>query len=408
MNIIRLTIQKIFNKKKEIFAYELLFKDSSDRETGLSDSVRGTSQLIMSTITSPELDKLLGKRSLGFVDIDELVLSKGILDVLDKDRFVLNIHENIKLDDNIINKIIQYKKRGFMVSLERFDSSADMINKFVRLFNFIDIIKMDVALSEPENLEKVMKKFEGTRVQLLAQNIETKEDYNKCQELGFSLFQGYYLDKPQVIEIVGPKEAAQFVILQLIKIIKDDNTANEKLELFLKQQADLSFKLIQFFNTSEKLNTKVESLTQVINLMGRQKLLRWLMVYLYSELSRNIASKTLLDLAIKRAESMEAEASPKNKDKAYLAGMFSLLSSIFETNIKELMTHINMDSDITSLVLDRKGIFAGSLMRAEQAEKEYLRKIMLANFDKLDTTDLVNTLECGGVDIDKNKIGENK
>lgn len=408
MNIIRLSIQKIFNRKNEVFAYELLFKDSSDKDTGLSDSVRGTAQLIMSSITSPKLDKLLGKRSLGFVNIDEVVLSKGILDVLDKDRFVLNIHENIKLDDDIINKIIQYKKRGFMLSLERFDSSADMINKFVRLFNFIDIIKMDVALSHPENLQKVMKKFEGTRIQLLAQNIETKEDYQKCQEQGFHLFQGYYLDKPQMIEIVGPKEAAQFVILQLIKIIKDDNSANEKLELFLKQQADLSFKLIQFFNTSEKLNTKVESLTQVINLMGRQKLLRWLMVYLYSELSKNLASKTLLELAIKRAESMEADASQKNKDKAYLAGMFSLLGSIFETNIKELMTHINMDSDITSLVLERKGIFAGSLMRAEQAEKEYLRKIMIANFDKLDTTDLVTTLECGGVEIDKDKIGENK
>ncbi|MFA6189731.1 MAG: EAL domain-containing protein [Sulfuricurvum sp.] len=404
MNIVRLSIQKIFNRKNEIFAYELLFKDSSDRDTGLSDSVKGTSQLIMSSITSPELDKLLGKRSLGFVNIDEFTLTKGILDVLDKDRFVLNIHEDIKLDDNIINKIIQYKKRGFMLSLERFDSSADMINKFVRLFNFIDIIKMDVVLSQPENLEKVMKKFEGSRIQLLAQNIETKEDYKKYQELGFHLFQGYYLDRPQVIEIVGPKEAAQFVILQLIKIIKEDNTANEQLELFLKQQADLSFKLIQFFNNSEKLNTKVESLTQVINLMGRQKLLRWLMVYLYSELSRNLASKTLLDLAIKRAESMEAEASQKNKDKAYLAGMFSLLGSIFETNIKELMNHIKMDSDITSLVLEKKGIFAGSLMRAEQAEKEYLRKIMIANFDKLYTTDLVNTLECGGIEIDKDKI----
>lgn len=291
-----------------------------------------------------------------------------------------------------------------MLSLERFDSSAEMLHKFRQLFNFIDIIKMDIALSQPENLEKVIKKFEGTRIQLLAQNIESKEDYKKCQELGFGLFQGYYLDRPDEIEIVGPKEAAQFVILQLIKIIKEDNTANEKLELFLKKQADLSFKLIQFFNNSEKLNTKVESLTQVINLMGRQKLLRWLMVYLYSELSRNPASKTLLDLAIKRAESMEAEASEKNKDKAYLAGMFSLLSSIFETNIKELMTHINMDSDITSLILQKKGIFAGSLMRAEQAEKEYLRKIMIANFDKLYTTDLVNTLEGGGIEIDKDKI----
>ncbi len=408
MNIIHLSVQKIFNNKHQIFAYELLFKDSSNRDTGLTDSVRGTSQLVMSSITSTELDKLLGKRSLGFINIDEFTLTKGILDVLDKDRFVLNIHEDIKLDDTIINKIIQYKKRGFMLSLERFDSSAAMINKFKQLFNFIDIIKMDVALSQPENLEKVMKKFEGTRIQLLAQNIETKEDYKKCQELGFHLFQGYYLDRPDVIEIIGPKEAAQFIILQLINIIKEDNTANEKLEHFLKKQADLSYKLIQFFNNSEKLNVKVESLTQVINLMGRQKLLRWLMLYLYSELSKNPASKTLLELAIKRAESMEADASPQNKDKAYLAGMFSLLSSIFETNIRDLMNHISMDSDITSLVLDKKGIFAGSLIRAEQAEKEYLRKIMIANFDKLYTTDLVNTLECGGIPIDKNKIGDKK
>ncbi len=404
MNIMHLSKQKIFNRKNEVFAYELLFKDGSNRYTGLSDSVKETSRLIMSSITSPELDKLLGKSTLAFINIDEKTLTKGILDILDKDRFVLNILEDIKLDDIILNKIIQYKKRGFMLSLERFDSSAEMLHKFRQLFNFIDIIKMDIALSQPENLEKVIKKFEGTRIQLLAQNIESKEDYKKCQELGFGLFQGYYLDRPDEIEIVGPKEAAQFVILQLIKIIKEDNTANEKLELFLKKQADLSFKLIQFFNNSEKLNTKVESLTQVINLMGRQKLLRWLMVYLYSELSRNPASKTLLDLAIKRAESMEAEASEKNKDKAYLAGMFSLLSSIFETNIKELMTHINMDSDITSLILQKKGIFAGSLMRAEQAEKEYLRKIMIANFDKLYTTDLVNTLEGGGIEIDKDKI----
>lgn len=404
MNIMRLSKQKIFNQKHDVFAYELLFKDMSDRFAGLSDSVKETSQLIMSTITNPELDKLLGKKALVFINIDEATLAKGILDILDKDRFVLNILEDIRLDPTTLNKIIQYKKRGFMISLERFDSSAEMLHKFRQLFNFIDIIKMDIALSLPENLEKIIKKFEGTRIRLLAQNIESKEDYRKCQELGFEFFQGYYLDRPEVIEIVGPKEAAQFVILQLIKIIKEDNTANEKLELFLKKQADLSFKLIQFFNNSEKLNTKVESLPQVINLMGRQKLLRWLIVYLYSELSRNPASKTLLDLAIKRAESMEAEASDKNKDKAYLAGMFSLLGSIFETNIKELMAHINMDSDITALILHKKGIFAGSLMRAEQAEKEYLRKIMIANFDKLYTTDLVNTLEGGGIEIDKDKI----
>ena len=101
---------------------------------------------------------------------------------------------------------------------------------------------------------------------------------------------------------------------------------------------------------------------------------------------------------------MEEEANPKNKSKAYLAGMFSMLSSIFETDIKDLMNHIKMDKDITSLVLNKKGIFAASLMRAEQAEKEYLKKVMMSNFEKLDTTDLIYTLEDGGIELDKEKF----
>jgi EAL and modified HD-GYP domain-containing signal transduction protein len=138
--------------------------------------------------------------------------------------------------------------------------------------------------------------------------------------------------------------------------------------------------------------------------MGRDKLLRWLLVYLYSETSKNPASKTILALAIKRGERMEAEADARRKDKAYLAGMFSMLSSIFETDIRELMNHIQMDNDITSLVLEKKGPFAPSLIRAEKAEKEYLKQMMLENFEKLHTNDLIYTLEYGGVEIDRSKL----
>ena len=403
MNIVNISKQKILDNKKSLYAYELVFRDSEDEPTGLSSSVKGTSQLIISSISSKKLDKLLGRKTLGFINVDEDTLTKGILDVLDNDRFVLNILGDIDLTDKVVAKIIQYKKRGFRLSLEHFDSSAQMIKKFSRLFNFIDILKMDILLSEPENLEKIMAKFKGGRVKLLAQNIETKDDFTKYLQMGFDYFQGYYLDKPEVIEIIGSKEPAQFIILQLIKIIKNDNTT-EELELFIKKQPDLSFKLVEFFNNSKKLNVKIESLTQVITLMGRNKLLRWLLVYLYSESSKNSASQSILELAIKRAQRMEADARPEHKDKAYLAGMFSMLSSIFETDIKDLMNHIEMDSDITSLVLEKKGIFAGSLMRAEDAEKEYLKKVMLANFEKLNATDLIKTLEYSGVEIDKNKL----
>lgn len=399
MNEISVSKQKIFNKNNKVFSYELVFKDDANNITGFSNSVKETAQLIIGAVSSKELDKLLGRDTLAFVNVDDQTITKGILDVLDKDRFVLNISEDIKLTEEVISKIIQYRKRGFKLSLEHFDSSAVMIKKFHRLFNYIDIIKMDVALSEPENLEMVMNKFKGTRIKLLAQSIETKAEYIKYKEMGFDFFQGYILDKPEIIEISGSKEPAQFIIMQLIKIIKSNNST-EELEFFIKLQPDLSFKLIQFFNKSKKLTVKVKSLTQVITLMGRDKLLRWLMVYLYSEVSKNPASQTMLELAIKRAERMESEADDKYKDKAYLAGMFSMLGSIFETDIKE----VKMDNDITSLVLEKKGIFASSLMRAEKIEKDYLKKIMLANFEKLSTSELIYTLEDGGVEIDKDKI----
>ncbi len=399
MNIIHISKQKIFDTKNHLYAYELTFKNVSNETTSLSTGLKETAQLIMSSITSTELDILLGQKTLAFINVDELTLTRGILDVLDNQRFVLNIMENIDLTDKVVAKIIQYKKRGFTISLENFDSSAQMIVKFKRLFNFIDILKMDVILSEPENLIKVMSKFKDSRVKLLAQNIETREDYQKYLDMGFDYFQGYHLHQPETIEIVASKEPAQFIILQLIKMIKDNETT-EQIESFIKQQPDLSFKLIQFFNNSKNLSVKVESLTQVITLMGREQLLRWLMVYLYSEASTNPASKSILSLAIKRAKRMEADASAQYKDKAYLAGMFSMLSSIFETDVKELMHQVQMDKDITTLVLEKKGIFASSLMRAEEAEKVYLKKMMLKNFEKLKTADLIYTLEYGGIDID--------
>lgn len=403
MNIINLSKQKIFDRNKRVYAYELLFEDSNHETIEFSSNVKEVAQLIMSSITSPELDKLLGRNTLAFVSVDGNTLLKGILDVLDKDRFILNILGDIDLTDKVLSKIIQYKKRGFIFSIDHFDSSIEMITKFSRLFNYIDIIRMDVVLSEPENLEKILAKFKGSRIKLIAENIETQEDYKKYLNMEFDYFQGYYLDKPETMEIIGSKEAAQFTILQLIKIIKGDDST-EKLEFFMKQNPDLSYKLVEFFNKSIKLNVKIESLIQVITLMGRDKLLRWLMVYLYSEVSKNPASKAILELAIKRAEMLESEASALNKDKAYLAGMFSMLSSIFETDIKDLMNNLKMDRDITSLVLENKGIFASSLNKAIIAEKDYLKKMLLANFDKLDTSNLIYTLEDGGIDIDKSKI----
>jgi len=399
---IYISTQKIFDKTKSLYAYDLTFSNSEDEFIDIEDEITKTSKIIMNSLTNSELNKLLGKKTRAFISVNENNLLKGVLDNLDERRFILNISNTIDLNEKVKNKIIQYKKRGFLISIEAFDSSNEMIKKFVNLFNFIDIIKVNTIHLNKSNLLKLVKKFKGTRIKFLAENIENHEDHQYYLSLDFEYFQGWLLDKPKKLKISEDKIPAQIIIINLIRLIKEG--ANSlRLEKEIKKHADLSFKLIEFFNRTEKLNTKIESITQVMSLLGSKKILKWLSLYLYSQINSNTPS-SILDLAIRRAELMEEDASPENKDKAYLAGMLSMISNIFDGNPQELMKQINIDKEINDLIIYKKGIFAGSLIRAEQSEREYLKKIMIANFDKLNIDEILYTLEEGGVDIDKDKI----
>lgn len=395
--------QKILNKSGQLYAHELLFRDNANGITNFPTNLKATAHVLMHSLTNLNLDELLGKNGVAFINVDETVLTSGMLDVLDKDRFTLELLETIDLTDKVLSKIKQYYKRGFTIAIDDFDCSAEMIKKFTPVFKYIKIIKMDVLVAEPHNLKNVMNKLKSTGKLLLAEKVETQAEYNEYVKMGFDLFQGYHLHKPEVIEVDRYKEAAKLTILQLIKIIKEDGDSSE-IEKYIKQQADLSYKLITFLNNHSIVEHKIDSIIQVITLLGRDKLLRWLLIYLYSEASNNPASETILTLAQKRAEAMEEEARLQDKDKAYISGMFSMLDSLFETNIKDVMKNINMDKEITQLVVEKKGKFATSLRKAEEVERDYLKGLICNNFDKINVTDIIYSLEFAGIGIDKNKL----
>ncbi|WP_294913569.1 EAL and HDOD domain-containing protein [Sulfuricurvum sp. UBA5598] len=395
--------QKIFNGDGNVYAYELLFRDTAHGIAEFPGNMKATSHIIVNALTNLNIDQLLGKNGTAFINVDEQMLTSGIIDMLDKKRFILELLETIELSEKVIEKIKLYHKRGYTIAIDDFDCSIGMIKKFAPLIKHIHILKIDVMSAELQNIEAVMSKLRSAGIKFLAEKIETKEEYDKYHSIQFDLFQGYYLHKPEIVEIDGYKEVTHLIILQLIRLIKED-AETTKIEMFIKQRADLSFKLIKFLNNQESFSTPVESITQVITLLGRDKLLRWLLVYLYAEISTNPASEVILQFALNRAERMEEDAHHRDKEKAYLAGMFSLLGALFDTNIKELMNHVKMDSEITRLVIEKKGKFAPSLQKAELMEKEYLRTLIIENFDKLDPIELIYALEYSGVHIDKTKL----
>ena len=165
--------QKIFNVMGKVYAYELLFRDHAHGIKEFPTNMKATSHVIINTVTNVCTNELIGKDGMAFINIDEDVLTSDILDVLDKDRFVLEILETTDLTDKVIAKIKQYHARGFKIVIDEFDCSAEMIKKFTTLFKYIDIIKIDVLISEPENLINVVAKLKKGNPQQTAFNGQT-------------------------------------------------------------------------------------------------------------------------------------------------------------------------------------------------------------------------------------------
>lgn len=393
--------QRIFNRNNNIFAHELLFRDNMYGIKNFPTNIKATSHVLINVLLN--IHEVLNETSIVLINVDEDFLLSGLVDLLDKKKFMLEILETTKLTEKVIAKIKQYHRRGFKFAIDDFDCTPEMIKQFDPVFQYVHLIKIDVIESSPVSLASMVKRLKKLGLKLLAEKIETQEDYERYVKMGFDLFQGYYLHKPETVEVKRGKDLTQFVILNLIKMIKND-ADTKALEKYIKQRSELSLKLIQFLNAQGQFDVEIESIIQVITLLGRDKLLRWLLLYLYSEISDEPISEVILAIALSRATMMEEGASEKDKDKAYLAGMFSMIGAIFDTSNQEVIKGIKLDSDITDLVVKKKGKFLSGLLKAEQKEHVYLKRLCIDNFHKIDPLDILYTLEMNGVDIDLSQL----
>lgn len=393
--------QKIFNRSNKVFAYELLFRDHEHGINNFPTNMKATSHVVANLLTN--INALIKESGIILVNVDEDFLLSGSVELLDKNKFMLEILETTKLRDDVISKIKHYHKKGFKIALDDFDCSAEMIKKFTPIFKYLHLVKIDILDSEPHNFKNVVIKLKKSGLKLLAEKVETKKDYQNCLDMGFDLFQGNYLSRPEIVEIDRKKDVTQYIILNLIKLIKSDGDTNS-IKSYIKHRPELSYKLIRFLNTQVEFDTEIESIVQVITLLGRDKLLRWLLLYLYAEMADDPVSETILTIAIKRAELMENNAPVMEKDKAYTAGLFSMLGALFDVDNKEIIKGINLDKDITDLVVNKKGRYLSSLLKSEKLEQDYMKKLIIANFEKIDPIDIIYTLTLNGIDIDKNKF----
>lgn len=368
--------QPILDSRQEIKGYELLFRSGSANTASVLDGLGATSRVLANVLNNMGTNELLGGK-LGFINIDEKFLTQNMQEILPKKDFVLEILETSIISEELVRVLREMKKNGYLFALDDFVFKNANIEYFRPLFDIVNYVKIDVRLNDPETVKQKVGLFKQYRVQLLAEKVETMEEFEFYKGLGFHFFQGFFFAKPIILQ--GKKiDPAKYSVIEVLQQIQKDQDINI-LENTFKKYPDLTINLLKFINSAAiAARSKITSVRQAIALLGYRKLMSWLIMLAYATAGDGQSARNPLFLtAVNRAKSMELviKSSLKNPDQAmldeaFLTGLLSMLDALFQKPLNEILEELQVGDQISSALLERNNIFGQILSLVENAERD--------------------------------------
>ena len=357
--------QPIFDKNLQLAGYELLYRANAMATAAgtASDAVHMSSSTLVNSILSIGLDDLIGDAK-AWINFPREMLLERDFDLLDPKRCVVEILESVPCDDDSIMATQELHARGFTVALDDFASGPE----YAPLLELAHVIKLDVLGRTEEDIDAQIQTLGSYRAKLLAERVETASVFAMCRRLGFSLFQGYYFSRPEIVQRrdLSPAMAA---IAQLMNKVLDPRVTEKELEKIFRQDPGLSLKLLKIVNTASMGGQGIESIAQAIRLVGRQVLHRWLALLLASSAPRaNGMDQELVSRALERARLCEllAEATDQKRSapSLFLAGLLSTFDVVLGIPLQELLTTVKVAPEVEAALLQQEGPYATYLQLA--------------------------------------------
>lgn len=362
--------QPILDRSQAIVAYELLFRNAPVGPANVTDDLCATATVIAHA-SELGMEKVIGD-SLGYLNVDAAVLMSDIFQLLPREKIVLEIVETTKVTPEILVRVRELVNAGFKFALD--DVIADSAD-LQQLLPFVEVIKLDLRDMPLSALLTLAPKFKQAGKKLLAEKVETIEQFQICMDLGFDYFQGYYFAKPVILS--GRKlSPSQLAIVHLLNLINSDADTVE-IECAIKRDVSLCFNLLRLVNTpAAGARRRVDSISQALMILGRNQLQRWLQIMLYAEPGKKTSGATpLLMLASTRGKLLELIAQqrePRNRamaETAFTVGIMSLMDTLFSMPLEEILEQIPVAEAVSQALLNREGVYGDLLRLAEHTER---------------------------------------
>lgn len=346
--------QPIFDTNKEVYAYELLFRAGLENVFPDIGDDEATSKMIDGLQTNLGLDSLT-QNKLAFLNFTHDTLLNKYPLLLPNDQVVVEILETVRPGKKLLEAVKDIKDHGYIIALD------DYIHEPVwkHFYPYTDIIKIDWQEMTTDEIKQVIEAIKPfPHIKLLAEKVETHEEYEIALELGFSYFQGYFFSKPEVMQTVS-LQPSQLAIAQLMAEIAEPEPDINKISKAFEQDVNLSFKLLKYAQSPIfKRAKEIANIKQATVALGLQELRRFVSLLFTAQFkSDKPAELTVMSLA--RARFCESLASlpgqrPDNST-AFLTGLLSLLDAMLDAPLKNLLEQLPLSDEIKNALCDKQG-----------------------------------------------------
>jgi c-di-GMP-related signal transduction protein len=342
--------QPILDRSQSVYAYELLYRSGWTNSYDGVSSTQATTDVLLNALLHIGMDRLVGG-GLAFVNFDRELLLGELAGLLTA-RIVIEVLETVTPDKEVVGRCRELRKQGFKIAL---DDVTDLgrVGELITVANFV---KVDFRTASARQQEIIAREAAHRPVLLVAEKVETADEFARALELGYTLAQGYFFAKPKIIPGTNIPPA-KLTFLRLLREVNKPEPDLVQIEDALKREPALVYKLLRYMNSATfAWEQPIDSIRHALALLGTDQIRKWIGLLALSALAgRSPASVT--SVAIIRARFCEllavAAGLRTRSSELFLFGMLSLFEAILRRPTLEIIEHIDLNADIRNALLSQ-------------------------------------------------------
>jgi len=362
--------QPIFNREMDLFAYELLFRSNHrDNNAVIMGGDSASAHVMLSAFGDIGIQEVVGEHK-AFINFTDSLLDPEYQSFFPKKHIVIEVLEDVKVTPKLMNSLKRLREQGFTIALDDYVFNPEL----KPLEAFADIIKVDILDVGPRQLVKHSAGLKAKGIRLLAEKVETQEQFDFCKRLGFDYFQGYFFARPKIIQ--GKRlPTNKLAVLDLLANVYDPDIDMRKLSDSISKDVALSQKLLKFASHTTDGRFEISSIHDAVMRFGLERLKSWASMMALSGIDDK--PMELFSTSLTRAKFCELAGEKVGnfpKETYFTVGLFSSLDAIMDAELSELLDSMSLSKEIQQALLSCEGCLGKTLSAVrclENGETEF-------------------------------------